>query len=243
MLQFKDFDIYHVKGSLMSEMDLYHNALLGVQDPLIEQTKRFPLLSYASRYWCQFDIISSESHVVKGLQSFFQSFQGNYFRLAAGPWTVNSRRALPNASGLLPLKLPPLHHYIQIGDFPKTVFALIASGANVNELDIDGMSPLHWACARGNKSTITALLSNPRLNPNVGLPGKHRPIHMALEWLSRRSRGPASIEIPLLILNDGRTNINVAEVGQIHYVLDLDYAKFHLDLIRNPSARLLAPRW
>ena len=227
MLQFRDFNTYHIKSSLMPEKELYHDALLGVQDPLIDKAKRFPLLSYASRYWSQFGVIPNESHVVKGLQSFFQSFQGNYFRLAAGPWTVDSRRALPDASGLLPLKLPPLHHCVQKGDFPNTVLALMASGVNVNELDIDGMSPLHWACARGNKSTIAALLSNPRLDPNVGLPGKHRPIHVALEWLSRRSGGPAAIEVPLLVLNDGRTDVNAAGVSQTFYALGSDCAKFH----------------
>ena len=159
--------------------------------------------------------MSNESHVFKKLQSFFQSFQGNYFRLAAESWTVNVREITPYVSRLLPLELPFLHHCVQMGDFPKTVLALMASGANVNELDIDGMSPLHWACARGNKATIAALLRNPRLDPNIGLPGKHRPIHVALMWFSTRSGSTAAIEVPLLLLGDRRTDVNAA--GQVGY--------------------------
>ena len=219
ILQFKDFDRYHVNSSLKSEKELYHDYFKyalkeDVQDPLLDRTKRFPLLSYAIRYWSQFGDVSNESHVVKNLQKFFQSFQGNYFRLAAASWTVNVRIITPDLSSLLPLELPSLHHCVQMGDFPKTVLALMASGANVNELDIDGMSPLHWACARGNKATIAALLSNPRLDPNTGLPGDNRPIHVALKWFSRRSGFTAAIEVPLLIITDPRTDVNAAgEVG------------------------------
>ena len=166
----------------MSEKELYHDTYRGVQNPLLKRAKNFPLLSYAIRYWGKFGDMSNESHVAKKSQSFFQSFQGNYFRLAAGPWTHDLRRTFPKASGLLLLKLPPLHHCAQMGDFPNTVLALIASGANVNELDIDGMSPLHRACARGNKATIVALLSNnPRVDPNACISGRERPIHVALE--------------------------------------------------------------
>ena len=250
MLQFKDFDKYHVKSSLMSEEDLYHGyykyaSHKDVQDPLFERAKSFPLLSYAMRYWSQFTDVSNESHVLKKFQNFFQSFQGNYFRLAAGQWTVNLRRIMPDTSSLLPLELPSLHHCVQMGDFPETVLALMASSANVNELDIDGMSPLHWACARGNKATIAALLSNPRLDPNTCLPGKYRPIHVALEWFSTRSRSKAGIEVPLLILGDRRIDINAA--GGVGYAgsvfIGLDHANIHIELIRNPSTPLLAPRW
>ena len=243
MLQFKDFDEYHVESSLLSEKQLYYELYEGVQDPLLEPAKGYPLLSYAVRYWGQFGDYSNESHVVKGLQSFFQSFQANYFRLAAGPWTHSLRKALWSTSGLLPLKLPPLHHCAQMGDFPKTVLALMASGADVNELDIDGMSPLHWACARGNKASTLALLSNPRLDPNIGLPTKNRPIHIALDWLERRSGGTAALEIPLLILKDRRTNVNAAGVGQMSHVLNSDDAKFRIGQFRNSAAHLLALRW
>ena len=81
---------------------------------------------------------------------------------------------------------------------------------NVNEMDTDGMSTLRWACARSHKATIVALLSNPQLNPNAGLPGKNRPVHVALKWVSRSWRGTESIEIPLLVLKDRRTDVHAA---------------------------------
>ena len=249
MLQFKDFDRYHVNRSLKSEKELclehFKYALEGAQNPLLSRAKSFPLLSYAIRYWGQFNDGSNESYVFKKLHGFFQSFQGNYFRLAAAPWTVGVRKIMPDVSSLLPLQLPSLHHCVQMGDFPKTVLALMASGANVNELDTDGMSPLHWACARGNKATITALLSNPQIDPNAGLPGNHRPIHVALMWFSKRSRSTAAIEVPLLILTDRRTDVNAAGVGYpgFGFLSGLNHANTHIALIRNPSTPLLEPRW
>ena len=208
MLQFKDFDRYHVASSLMSESDLYLDLYNNVKDPLLERSKSFPLLSYAIMYWGRFDDDYHECHVVKGLQSFFQSFQGNYFRLAAGPWTLDLRRPVRGASGLLPLELPSLHHCAQMGDFPKTVLALVASGADINELDEYGMSPLNWACARGNKATVVALLGISQLDPNAGLPGKNRPAHTALDWLNW--------DVPLLVLKHPRCDVNLAGVGHTY---------------------------
>lgn len=213
MLQFKDFDGYHAKSSLMPAEEVYQNYYKGLQSPLLTKVEPFPLLAYAIRYWGHFDNVAHEVHVFKGLHSFFTSYQGNYFRLAASPWTENTRAAVPGVIGLLHLYLPPLHHCIQVGDFPNTVLSLMSSGADVNEMDVDGLTPLHWACARGNQNTIRTLLSSSRLNPNSGETGAYRPIHLALEWLPRRSRGVASLKVPLMILNDPRTNVNAASVN------------------------------
>ncbi len=214
MLQFEDFDRDHVGSSLFSLKKVQHSYYDYDRDPLLNRMKLFPLLAYAIRYWNYFDNVTNEAHVAKAVSSFFRSFQGNYFRVAAGPWTEHTRSAVPGTLGPLPLELPPLHHCVQIGDFPNTVLALMSSGVDVNEMDSEGLSPLHWACARGNEKTIAALLSNPRLNPNSGIPGKYRPIHLALEWLSRRSGGAASIQVPLIVLKDQRTDVNAASVNQ-----------------------------
>lgn len=101
-----------------------------------------------------------------------------------------------------------------MGNFPKTTLALISSGADVNEMDINDMSPLHWACARGNGDTIAALLSNPQLNPNLGAPGVNRPIHLALEWLTRRAEGTTLINLPLMLLKDQRIDVNATGVSR-----------------------------
>lgn len=180
--------------------------------PIFKFTNSYPLLSYAIRYWNHFDNVANEVRVAKALELFVQSFQGNYFRLAAGPWTQSSRRAVPGASGLLPRELPALHYCIQSGDFPTTVLGLVENGADFNQMDDDGLTPLHWACARINKGTVAALLSVTRLNINKGLPGKSRPIHTALEWLSSSRGMDVPVEVPFTILKDTRTDINVPGV-------------------------------
>ena len=237
VLQFRDFDRNHVENSLMSTKALYPDSLKGLTDSILKQIERFPLLIYAIIFWAHFNEVTNELHVVQRFQSFFESFQGNYFRLAAAPWTRHLRR-VPTGPIYLPLELPALHHCVQMGDFPKTVLALMARGANVNELDSDGMSPLHWACARGNKATIEALLSNPELDPNAGLPGKNRPLHVALEWLESpltRSRSMATIEIPLLLINDRRTDVNAAGVR----CKGLIFSSNNANLSRSSHLRLL----
>lgn len=223
MLRFKDFDRYHVHSSLMTAKEAHYDGYLGVLDHLLERTKRFPLLAYAIRHWSHFNDSTNEAHVVNGLCNFFRSFQGNFFRLAAAPWTYDKRVYMPGVTGVLPLELPPLHHCAQMGNFPKTALALISSGADINEMDSDGLSPLHWACAQGNEDTIAALLSNPRLNLNLGAPGASRPIHLALEWLSRGVGGAASIKIPLMLLNDQRIDVNAAGVSRTMQILSLDH--------------------
>lgn len=141
-----------------------------------------------------------------------RSFQADYFRLVAAPWTEKSRQAIPGAGSLLPLELPALHHCVQSGDLPKTLLAIMASSPNINEMDEDDMTPLHWACARGHKRSVAALLSNARLNTNAGVANQHRPIHTALEWLSRWAGGATFVELPLMILKDSRTDVNAAGV-------------------------------
>ena len=157
MLQFRDFDEFHVESSLMSAKEVYYRNLDNARGPLLESMKKFPLLFYAINYWSHFDNVSNEALVFKGLQSFFRSFQGNYFRLAAHP----------SVEGLLHLEVPPLHHCIQVGDFPKVVLALMSSGADVNEIDSDGLSPLHLACARERENTATTLLKDQRSDVNA----------------------------------------------------------------------------
>ena len=230
MLQFKDFDHDDVQRSLMTVERALYYGYQGIPDYILKRTEGFPLLAFAIRHWSHFNDVTNEAHVVKGLHSFFRSFQGNFFRLAAGPWTYNKRVFTHGVTAVLPLELPSLHHCAQMGNFPKTTLALMSSGADVNEIDADKLSPLHWACAQGNEDTIAALLSNPRLNPNLGAPGWHRPIHLALESLQHtinfhhtKEWGATSIAIPLMLLNDRRIDVNAVGVSRNMQILSFDY--------------------
>src|ERR1044071_8247052 len=51
----------------------------------------------------------------------------------------------------------PLADKIQAGD-RKAALALIAAGANVNQAQPDGSTPLHWAVYRVDRELVTALL-------------------------------------------------------------------------------------
>ena len=122
------------------------------------------------------------------------------------------REVVPNVIGDLPLELPALHYCAQTGDFPTTILTLVAGGADINEMDDQGMTVLHWACARHRTDTVAALLSVPHLNINKGRPGKDRPIHTALEWY-KWGRREKLRNIPLMILKDSRVDINAPGVS------------------------------
>lgn len=208
LLQFKDFGKAQVAQTLIPERTMHHNGSRQDKTSVVEYTSRYPLLLYAIRYWNHFDDVTNELRVSKALQCFLKSFQGNYFRLAAGPWTQESRRMTIYGSSPLPSQLPPLHSCMQSGDFPHTVRGLIASGADVNQTDEYGFTPLHWACARRNKQAMAVLLSLPHTNVNKGIPGEDRPIHTEIEWLFWDLRTDASVGIMPMILKDSRCDIN-----------------------------------
>ena len=225
LLQFIDFDENNVGESLVPESKMYYNGSGEFRERILRDTSHYPLLGYAFRFWYHFDDSFNECYVSNTLRTFFQSTQANFFRLAAAPWTRPLQDAVPRTTALLPIKLPALHHCIQSEDFPKTVLSLIDNGAEVNKMDTDHLTPLHWACARGHHKTIKVLLDVPKLNINKGLSAGYKPIHVALEWLAFDADQERH-SIPLKLLGDPRIDINApgvrrSRIGKLRVNTDL----------------------
>jgi len=72
-------------------------------------------------------------------------------------------------------------HYMSECDDASCILALIAAGANVNLLDIDGLSALYLAVIKGNVDCLNALLSANGIDVNQ--PDKHgfTPLHLAIQ--------------------------------------------------------------
>jgi hypothetical protein len=60
--------------------------------------------------------------------------------------------------GILPPGGGPLLHYAVVTDAPKLVARCLAEGHSINQQDVIGMTPLHWAAAKGRADLIPKLL-------------------------------------------------------------------------------------
>ena len=206
LLQFQDFNEENVERSLISPTDMMLKGLSGFEASVIEALEKFPLVAYAARHWHgHVSDFQAEPRIISLFQDHLLSFQANYFRTAAGPWTREERQTTPHAGSELPLEVPPLHYIMQCGDFPEVVLALVSSGEDVNEM-AGGQeftwTALHWAAARGHIKSLMALLSIPRLNINKSITQNDKPIHVALH------RWYGGEDISLLLLKDPRIDIN-----------------------------------
>ena len=78
----------------------------------------------------------------------------------------------------LPKMLSPLHHAVQQDDI-RRVMELVAAGADINEGNVEGRTPLHVAAAANNKVMCKVLLMEGASTSSVDKEGKP-PIHAAL---------------------------------------------------------------
>ena len=60
------------------------------------------------------------------------------------------------------------------------VKSIINKGASVNKADARGMTPLHWASARGHLDVVQALIAAPGADMNKVDKEGHTPIHWAI---------------------------------------------------------------
>ena len=103
----------------------------------------------------------------------------------------------------------PLADKIQAGD-RKAALALIAAGANVNQPQPDGSTPLHWAVYRVDRELVAALL---RRGAKAGTVNKYGASPLA------EAAGVASVELAGMLLEAG-ANANVSnEDGQTPLML------------------------
>ena len=58
---------------------------------------------------------------------------------------------------------------------------LIDLHADVNEIDSEIMTPLHWALIRGRRKTFRLLMESPKIKPNKGSDGHDKPIHICID--------------------------------------------------------------
>lgn len=203
LLQFNDFNETNVERSLVSKKAMMSLGLGRTsQSSILKLLHPYPLLAYAVIHWNTAFGPDNEHNFSKTLQVYLTSFQANYFRLAAAPWTpwfYVARRAI-----VLKMDLPPLHYCMQCGDFPRTILGLIANGENINGSDEDYLTPLHWAVISARLDAVAALLTSPRLNLNKAKPGHPKPIHsFPFYYETLREK-----QIAMMLLKDSRLDIN-----------------------------------
>eukprot|EP01113_Clastostelium_recurvatum_P044203 TRINITY_DN7435_c0_g1_i2.p1 TRINITY_DN7435_c0_g1~~TRINITY_DN7435_c0_g1_i2.p1 ORF type:complete len:422 (-),score=79.82 TRINITY_DN7435_c0_g1_i2:71-1336(-) len=90
--------------------------------------------------------------------------------LAAGP----ASRHHPGAT-----RMPPLVEASMRGDAALVEQMLRTAYEDVNQLDEESMSALHWACAYGEPNIVRTLLGDGRVNPSVRNKRGGTPLHQA----------------------------------------------------------------
>lgn len=91
----------------------------------------------------------------------------------------------------------------RVGDYPNAIESLLVGGANPNEMDGRGETPLHVAAAEGRVGTVRVLLARPDVDPNKTAVDGKTSLHVAAE------RG--HVDVVTCLTRDDRTNRNARD--------------------------------
>ncbi|KAH0543156.1 hypothetical protein FGG08_002501 [Glutinoglossum americanum] len=179
LLRWKEFSCPGVEDKIAPKKTL----LLWPDRAFVENKLRdFPLLRYSVRNWYRHcESVRNDRRVVSLISEYILSPNGNYFRLLGGPWMVETRVRRWGVTPELFEYIPPLNALIQYGDFAIVAETLVKLGHDINRLDFEGMTPLHWALIRGRRETFAFLMRRSDLNPNAGREGCDKAIHSCID--------------------------------------------------------------
>ncbi|CAG9982688.1 unnamed protein product [Clonostachys byssicola] len=140
---------------------------------------QLPLLLYAmENFNSHLEKVQEEPEVVQSAASFFteenlQGFYQLYSKLEL-EFRNHGLRLQPD----LEINYPPMHLLAQLGDFLEIFKTL---DGDLNKIDRKGYTPLAWAVRKSRYQLMKFLLLNPRVDPNVGLAGRSKPLHLSIK--------------------------------------------------------------
>ncbi|KIW64874.1 hypothetical protein PV04_07178 [Phialophora macrospora] len=202
MLQLNDFSNPSVRFSLRAAKRM---SMLSSLDwvEMKAHLRQYPALAYATMFWSRHAAQVAENIEVVGMVSgFMLTTNAEFFRSLTAPWMRPAYQKFPwKEPEDEESSEPPLHHLLQQGDFPEMVQRLVNLGQDLNQLDGLGMSPLHWAIARGRTRSFKTLMHSTDIDPNRANPGEDKAIHQSIYWLRP--------DMLVDLLNHSRVDVNI----------------------------------
>lgn len=180
MLQWKEVRPEYIRINLTQESD-GNDAENEIEKRIEAYCQPFPLLLYSLKHWpSHFQSAQDEDKMVMQARSFVLSSNLDGYRFLSTPYHLETRRVKSDVF-LESVRTRPLHAIIQLGDFVDLVKCVVASGEDINGLDSEHMSPLHWALLRGRKNVFQLLMHHAQTNPNNGRNNSDKPIHACID--------------------------------------------------------------
>lgn len=216
VLRFKNFTMEQIVKDLgwegaSSEQTLNDPALRigfkigrGYLVPLIERyVRRWPMLLHCIKHWPDsFQTVQGNYHMAEKATSFFLSPNLTGYRFLSMPYHLETRQ-IKTDNYSISTRTPPLHALIQFGDFIDVFEGLVALGEDINGLDSDFLTPLHWALLRSREKVFHFLMQHPKTDPNYGMDRCDKPLHVCID--------PCFDDLELLrtFLSFSTVNVNV----------------------------------
>ncbi|VUC30279.1 unnamed protein product [Clonostachys rosea] len=138
-----------------------------------------PLLLYAiENFNSHLEKVQDEPEVIQSAANFFTEENVKVFYQLYSKLELEFRDQGLLLQPKLETNCPPMHLLIQLGDF-LGIFKAIKG--DLNKLDESGYSPMAWAVKKSRSKLMKFLLLNHRVDPNIGLANKNKPLHLSIE--------------------------------------------------------------
>ncbi|CAH0048541.1 unnamed protein product [Clonostachys solani] len=178
-----------------------------------------PLLLYAiENFNSHLEKVQDEPEVIQSAASFFMEEKVKVFYQLYSKLELEFRNHGLRLQPDLEINCPPMHLLIQLGDFLE-IFKAIKG--DLNKLDESGYSPLAWAVSKNRSKLMKFLLLNHRVDPNIGLANRYKPLHLSIQ----------DTKAFLLLISSPKVDINCKGIrGRtvLHNIISRGQALAHL---------------
>ncbi|CAH0015263.1 unnamed protein product, partial [Clonostachys rhizophaga] len=140
---------------------------------------QLPLLLYAiENFNSHLEKVQDEPEVIQSAAGFFTEENLKIFYQLYSKLDLEFRNHGLRLQPDLEINCPPMHLLVQLGDFLEIFKAF---DGDLNKIDGSGYTPLAWAVRKSRSQLMKFLLLNHRVDPNIGLADRSKPLHLSIE--------------------------------------------------------------
>uniref|UniRef100_A0A0B7JPH5 Uncharacterized protein n=1 Tax=Bionectria ochroleuca TaxID=29856 RepID=A0A0B7JPH5_BIOOC len=140
---------------------------------------QLPLLLYTiENFNSHLEKVQDEPEVIQSAAGFFTEENLKVFYQLYSKLELEFRNHGLRLQPDLEIDCPPMHLLVQLGDFLEIFKAF---DGDLNKIDRSGYTPLAWAVRKSRSQLMKFLLLNPKVDPNIGLADRSKPLHLSIE--------------------------------------------------------------